>query len=930
MLIQVSPWKTAKTSIRLPKTARRRKRDETKDFPATVSFVTTSSKRGLQKMKQYSTEFSETMPLMAITSDHQITVVGQSKEPSYEEYTSLKFSSRPGSAGAFFATPQNGGAIPKIPAILDAKNDRVYAFQHGNTRLCCWNSLTASGPDEKTSLKVELSHPALSMALLPMHKGIIYGTCQNGSVFAARVVQDSEGKETVSVEYLPTRQEKGSVHVGTFGEILQDPKRGSRQKRKISDSDGNSSVIFHQVFSDSGTVNLVSHQVTCERFSKGRRLVIESSLSQRATTICLAQAADGAKKNFDTVKLLISSSGAAPKAALFYTSADGSTEQRKTSYCALLSLSSGDISHHPVQLPAMTRDCDLVTETLVAVGTKDRIFIYDLETGSVLHSNYIGSLFDGSNDNWILSTNSKFSTISILYMKDDAVQAAFSVLSLQDHKRLPPAGLSLASKLASSMILPSSINSDIDTENMPVLVNDLLAVTEKAGSITQREDSVQKALTAFDQARSKVLISKEKKNKSEESFFLDTYEGCVSELVEDLKQSAPHHNPLDPFPSNGKRVNGLKQAGASPKKKPNGTLLYASKPLKAFTPSSLPQAFIDGAMQIVLSLLRYGKTETSKSIAQAQSDAKLILNRLLTTRKVSSRLHFEGSNSFQESNGEHLLESILRTIKLSNQRGKHALSPVTMILDMLKHCPDLSERQLVAMLNYMMLRSLPDDIAEAFMEAQLTKHHPYKALSRKYFSLRNQHLKRSGQDKDAKLPKKLEIVSHKLISAGTSYIVEQIIGYSECNEATLRAALVEGLTNSHEAIILAKILSDVLTTTPKDIAFGNLSSNHNHVKTTCQWIFALCESFQDDLSKANAFQGQTYLQFLLQSVNGATRHTQAILSLREALSQNSLQEDLEEDLVASKKRKINAPFDMKSSFMSDEEIPGYSIDRMVI
>jgi hypothetical protein len=931
MLVQVSPWKTAKTSIRASQTTKRRKRDENKEFPATVSFITTASKRGLQKMKQHSSEFLESMPLMAITSDHQITVIGRSKEPSYDEYTSLKYASRPGSAGSFSPTSQNGksgASKPQIPAILDAKNDRVYAFQHGNSRLCCWNSLTANGPDEKGSLKVELSHPARSMALLPMHKGIMYGTCKNGSIFIARVVDDSKNGETLSVEYLPSNQKDGSVHVGTLAELPHGQNAVPGTKRKMSDADGNSPVIFYQVFCNGESVQLVSHKVNCERYSKGGRLVMEESLSQHTTSIDLTPSkVSGSKQKLEAVKLLISSSGSAPKAALFYTSLDcraqtnGSTDKHGTKYCALLSLGSSELSHHPVSLPTETEQCGLITETLLAVGTNDSILVYDLETGSVLHSTDVGPVLGNTSDSWILSTNSKFSTMAILYVNSGTVEAAFSVLSFDDNKKTPSKRLSLASKLASSLTLPRSKDTFVAANDL-VVVNDLLQIGDKVDprSGASMGDSVHKALRALDQAASKML-----QDGKGDSILLDTYESCAAGLVDDLKISLPHHNPQDALPSAEKRPNGLK------KKLANGVHSCPSKVLPACTPSSLPQSFIDGAVQIVLSFLgqcpKGGSSILGRRVALASMDAGLILNRLIETGKVSAGLHFESANSFEDSKGDHLLESALKSVQLSNKNGKRVYSPVDMVLGMLRRCPDLSERQLVAMLNFMLRWSLPDDIAEVIVETKLlSRHHSYKTLCRNYALLREQYLKKCLKTKNTQVPKDLELLTHKVIIIGTSLVLERILLYAECNEATLRVALAEGLSNSQESIIVAKMLSDILANAPKEVAVGK-RVKRNKMKTVCQWIAALCDSFHDDLSEAKASSGENYLRFLLLSVTAATKHSQAIIALREDISRNPLHEDL---LVGTdKKPDFESPLTIKR-IVGDEELPGYSIDNMVI
>jgi hypothetical protein len=91
MLVQLSPWETSRTSIRVPKSSstpsRRRKRAGSKDgddeeatgtCPAfAASMITMASKRSLSKMKLHNSEFSDCLPLLTLTADHHITVMGK-------------------------------------------------------------------------------------------------------------------------------------------------------------------------------------------------------------------------------------------------------------------------------------------------------------------------------------------------------------------------------------------------------------------------------------------------------------------------------------------------------------------------------------------------------------------------------------------------------------------------------------------------------------------------------------------------------------------------------------------------------------------------------------------------------------------------------------------------------------------------------------
>jgi len=319
------------------------------------------------------------------------------ESPSYREFSSLRYNSRPGDAGSFFAKPENGkfspNDLPRIPAILDTKNDRVYALQHGNNRLTCWHSWKGSGPDEKAALKVELKYPALSMTLLPMNKGIVYGSCQNGIIYVARVIADSSevpGGTLLSVEYLPASQinKKGEVNIGTFAELDFEQGKVSGKKRKTSDVDGNSSVIFYQVFCDGTSIKIVRNNVKLS-ISNADQLVKKGSLVQNVASINLLneELSDVVGQyRLTDVKLLVSSYGSAPKISVVYTVVRISNneiynevhDQHLGTFCAAISLVSGGICHSAVRLLSQANQFGLITETVLAAASNEIIYLYEL------------------------------------------------------------------------------------------------------------------------------------------------------------------------------------------------------------------------------------------------------------------------------------------------------------------------------------------------------------------------------------------------------------------------------------------------------------------------------------------------------------------------------------------------------------------------
>ena len=145
------------------------------------------------------TNSSALLPLLALTSDHKISVISESlvgsaaassrgdASPSLIEDSRWTYESRPGPTTAFLpqqefgkAVRVNGGsknkknsgassnggkssknngniaktssttAIPSIPAVFDASSSRIFALQNGNTTISCWDTSdpAMAGPDD--------------------------------------------------------------------------------------------------------------------------------------------------------------------------------------------------------------------------------------------------------------------------------------------------------------------------------------------------------------------------------------------------------------------------------------------------------------------------------------------------------------------------------------------------------------------------------------------------------------------------------------------------------------------------------------------------------------------------------------------------------------------------------------------------------------
>ena len=860
MLVQLSPWETSRTSIRVPPPSRRRRRNSKyakETVPCSsfaVSMITTASKRSLSKMKAKSAEFSDCLPFLTITAEHNITVLGKNLTEAegsspYREFSSLRYNSRPGDAGSFFTKPKNGKVsandLPCVPAILDTKNDRVYALQQGNSRLTCWNSWKSSGPDEKSALKIHLNNPAVSMKLLPMSKGIIYGTCQNGAIYVARVIG-----EKIDVEYLDSKQPKGAVHIGTFAEIEVDQVKTSGRKRKMSDADGNSSVNLYQVFSDNTSIKILRNNVSLSA-SNSDELIKTGSLVQNTASVDLLD--NSGPYVLNRAELLVSSSGSAPKISVVYTVTGKKGESQDPccgTFCVAISLVSGEISNSPVRLASQANQFGLVTETVLAATSGDMIYLYDIVTGATLQSNSLKRVIRDmdEDDELVLYTNDKHGVLAIFFQKEGHLHVSLSTALLDESK----AGLS-STALKSSSKLACSLLAQVESEQYSTSsIGDTKSID--FGPLVRLDDSVASALRKLEEARS-MLTSKDK-SRSKTSF-REAFDASMSSVMLDVNGSIKEKKTL-----NGKHKSSARTI-----------------PADEIIPATIPQSFIDGSVQIVLSIIREEGKKNSSSLSELGTDARHIFKRLIRSKRVSARLHLEGSYALQETGKGHPLSVILRSLEHSSASP---FSAVQLIVEMIINCFDLSERQLVAILDYMMHHAKPNDIAETVQY--------HKVNIGKKIAI-------DGDEKEN-------------ISAGLKTILQMIVNYSECNEAMLGVALVEELSSSTQAIILARILPKLLVTDPysdhKDTA----------VRSACQWIAALSESFRDDLAFAKASSGESYLNILLKSVEGVTQNSQAVMSLKDSIGVAEM---------AKKQKKLNA----RNGANEAEAMWGYSIDHII-
>eukprot|EP00934_Nitzschia_sp_Nitz4_P008576 Nitzschia sp. Nitz4//scaffold170_size48074//266//3013//NITZ4_007098-RA/size48074-processed-gene-0.17-mRNA-1//-1//CDS//3329538619//8566//frame0 len=915
MLVNLSPWKSVQTSL----TSRRRKRTGkgSEDDAFQAVFVTASSRRGQSKKKSGGSDLTEKYPFLSITSSHQVMVVGRSKDRSYSEMTSMQYQSRPGVAGSFFPTQTNrkSASNAQIPAVIDTKTDRVFALQQGNKRLCVWGAHDASGPSSKHLAVVELSSPAVSLSLLPVHKGVVYGSCLDGSLFVAKAsVDESSSESTISVDYLPVNAFSSDMsHVRTVAVVPKSSAKTPGRKRKMSDAEGLTSILFYQSYCLDGALTLIRHQLSFNPSGSGTPMVVASTHEEQVTSMQLASTTG---ESLSDVKLMVSPGLVSTTFVVGYSLENKGTRE---SYSVMLDPQTGTSSHVRVKLPSTSTQYGLVAESTMAVATPEYVILYDLASGAPLENFPLPDEVAGMDGHWRLCTNVKNGTIAFLYTQGDKLSVSFSQFLMdQSQDVLPSAKVSLASRLASAVqIAPAAF--DVETAFTVQTPQSLLPIpSKKKQKMSSMRDIIESVVKDMEDARLRIVGTEKE---VPDFLFMDTYEQSVGTIVSALKNEKIHNtgkgaqNPQDDDDvcANGHGdTNGTK----SPMKQKNG--VNGTRKTKLPTPAMLPQQFVEGVLEVVLNLLQAGQVEDpllGRRVALARLDARTILGRLLRTGKVSARLQLEDAED--EGGDESKLTKVLRSVKLTNKRGRRCFTPVDMIQVMLHKCPDVSERQMVSMLSYMLRRALPEDCAEALLEDRNAQGSHLAA--RDFFAVRTALAKSSSSKEDTEKEAEMKKLSDQLLLSGTTLVLKRILRYSLVNEAMLRTALRDTL-KGNEVQILSKLLVSVLSTTSVD-ATSKYSSKHSLVESTCQWMSALCDTFQEEMTSYQTTKGTSFPKVLYETTRKLRKQTQAIVSLKNDIRRF----DAEMDKVQEEKKAA-----LVIKVHNSEELPGYSIDRLIL
>jgi hypothetical protein len=570
----------------------------------------------------------------------------------------------------------------------------------------------------------------------------------------------------------------------------------------------------------------------------------------------------------------------------------------------------------PVELPVDCRQLGLVGPAVLAVQTSDDISLFDAVRGARIYRQPLTDHFEGASG-FAMLTDPIRQRLVLLFVKDETVQVACATVHADvKAKDLKSGQLPLAVGLSSSVSIDRPSSEPGQRGTCFVFDVDPSAANDTA----EKQVVVERGVKLLEYAYSQITMGSS--DASRESFLLSAYENAFdvvsresSEVMNDSGKAA--QNPQDDiFLNNGERVNGthhVSKKESELERLKNGIvearmgLENGHRSSKA-TPTrwksgSAPSSFIDLAVSVVVKILSPPYTASKMKV---RSDARIILKRLVRSVKLSAR------NQLMPGDGSSLsMTELLRSLDLTD--GEHCASekysPVNLVHDIFRFCPDASELHMASALRYMLVRVRPEHVAAFFSkEKQLMDEHPFKRLAERFTAL---HSKKKQTANNKTL---VDCLGHKLILAGTLSLAHTITEYSDCNDSLLRNALARELSRD-EVGFLARVFVELLISPARRPRNPSAAAT----RRTIQWLSVLCDALRGPLDDSDA----SVLSFVRQAIASERSKTESILSLQDVLS-GSL------STVRTGKRKRSESVDKGGPERQIRgQLPAYQIERLV-
>lgn len=739
-------------------------------------------------------------------------------------------------------------------------------------------------------------------------KSIVYGSLEDTSLYIARNDPNQDGK--LQIQFIPSLETpllgSDAKFVGTMARLVRPVEEPNKigSKRKATTNTDSDDAMIHQLFVNKHAVILVRR--TIDASMEGSAGSVETSRPEESVVIDLVHASAQKSTVIERASLLgfFDETGTATLSYTCQETVEGATNGHskiQRQYYATVSLEDGELIGTPIELAPTARHVGLVGQSLLVVRTvHDELVMYDTARGGQIHRELLHNVGVDTRGDILISTDPKRGRLAVLFARGDKLCVAIASVKLDSStKALVPNHLSLAAGLASTMEM-----SKCEYEGIRWHGTDHLTAIGSASASARAYNKVhgaviRQAAAMLDNAFQ--LICDGSKDTKKAAFLLDVYESAVAMVAKATEYASSSEtketfagNPQDDIPSReGEKVtnrvnphykmNGKVDKDSLAKENlVNGMRLSATLTARAHTPQSIPAAFVDHATSLVIQILLLPAGHERGTV---KDEARLLLQQLFCTRKVSARSQFRSD--------PRLLVDLLRSLETA-EGEKNTYTPVKLIFDTLRCCKDVSEKQMVMMLHFMIAKALPGDVAAWFLQdSNMSSANASKTAACRYVSLRDS--KKDIQE--------CESLSTKLILAGTKALFEKIFGFSDCNETLLRGALADGIP-PRELGLLYQILVE-----------SSLATNMDASKTrrALHWASALCDKLRGGLLESEA----AVVSRVQKSVASELAKTECILALEGTLRQF---------LTSIETRDVSRP--KASDAPSRDRLPPYQIERL--
>lgn len=790
------------------------------------------------------------IPLLALTCNNGVQVIGEDSSSSscIQEIERLRYATD---------SPllPSKGPIHEGAAVMDASH-AIFALQKDNTELVCWES--------GRTIRKALSGRAQSLSL---RRKILFGAMEHDEnnrrrFFVGQCSNTQQQEPSLQIQCF-SYEAKGTAqqeerHLGTFVQetVSVDHHTGSNKRKGSFDHKSTASLqglVVFQVYLQGADIVLWKHKLKSNvvSHSQSSRITLfeqQQHKQQRHVLLC---------ELIGNNKLVL---------VVSRPQQTNGCHQRESATCFSISLATGRHSSLPLELPPTTQQACMVSAEILAIATQDQIQLYHCRQGRLLLCQ--ANPFQTKKlQEWHMLGDPQGQRLAIVHSNAQTIEVASTHIKGSTKK-----------SLADGFFKRDNI----------VALQQPRELQWRLGSQPSKEydmsdnRNIQEALESI-QSYMATLTTKRRKRTS--ASFSSIYQTALAKAMGDERQVK--RKPM----KNGKK---------------NGIAEHTEKPSRRSTPKWAPHAFVNGAMDAIVSLLLLpsDKSKEASSLHADKIEAQSLVQSLLSTGKVSARLLFGMKNTDSETS-----DRFFAFLNALEPTPSAFFSPVHVIHSILSHCTDVNERHLVTMIHFMLCRASPHHVATHMVahsqRVAATTQHAVKEIKfvDEFFHVQERIEKASNKPDELSVARlRLESLSNKVLQEGLKLLVQRAVDYSSCNPTLLRHAFSLCLPVEAEARIVAQLLLNMLLEVPG--------------AGVCRWISAISEAFRIVFSAGSA---PTTLQSISDQVSDVVEQSEAILSLKHVLAK------------AEGKSAPTRDDKSRQRYFGDrkKELPEYSIEHLI-